>query len=190
VLAQALSGAPIYCAFERPQGKVLVLTVNLDQGDLPLRTAFPILATNALGWFSGNRGELREALAAGAVTEVDLSAKAAELPGELTLRAPDGSARTLPAKGGKLTVGPLDQCGVWAIAASAAPDAAPVHELACNLASRPESDLRPPERLTAKEDDAPLAAGFAGRPVWFYLLATAWALTALEWCMYQRRTIS
>jgi hypothetical protein len=194
VLAQALTGAPLFCAVERPQGKVLVLTVNLDQGDLPLRTAFPILATNALAWFSGNRGELREALAAGAVTEVDLSAKA-DLPSELLLRAPDGSTRKLPAKGGKVTVGPLDQCGVWSIAAAASgakadEEVKPLHEIACNLASRAESDLRPPEGLVAKEDDAPLTAGLAGRPVWFYLIAAAWALTAVEWCLYQRRTIS
>src|SRR5438445_4284086 len=60
ILAAALTGEPLYCAIERSEGKVLVLTVNLDQGDLPLRTAFPIMATNALAWFAGERGELRE----------------------------------------------------------------------------------------------------------------------------------
>src|SRR5262249_59249415 len=37
VLAAALTGEPLYVAIDRPEGKVLVLTVNLDQGDLPLR---------------------------------------------------------------------------------------------------------------------------------------------------------
>src|SRR5262249_51168258 len=67
VLAAALNGEPIYCALDRPEGKLLVLTVNLEKGDLPLRTAFPIMVTNALAWFSGNKGELRESLAAGAI---------------------------------------------------------------------------------------------------------------------------
>ncbi len=51
------AGQAIRCTrrSRRPDGKVLVLTVNLDQGDLPLRTAFPILVTNALAWFAGNR---------------------------------------------------------------------------------------------------------------------------------------
>src|SRR5262249_14573806 len=57
VLAAALAGEPLYAAFERPEGKMAVLTVNLDKGDLPLRTAFPILSMNALAWFAGNRGE-------------------------------------------------------------------------------------------------------------------------------------
>jgi hypothetical protein len=186
VLAAALTGEPLLCAFERPEGKVLVLTVNLDRGDLPLRTAFPILAANALGWFAGGRGELREALAVGAVTEVTLPEK----PGEkFLLRAPDGKVRKLPPGVRKTTVGPLDQCGVWAVV-PASPGAEPVQEIACNLANRAESDLRPPESLAASGDEPAAAAQFAGRPVWFYLLAAAWLLAGLEWYLYQRRWIS
>jgi hypothetical protein len=68
-------------------------------------------------------------------------------------------------------------------------DAPPVLEIACNLASRPESDLRPPEALEARAEDA-ITAGVFGKPVWFYLLAVAWVLTAVEWYLYQRRWIS
>ena len=67
-----VSGDPVYVALERPEGKAVVLTANLDKGDLPFRTAFPILVTNAQNRFAGNRGELREALPTGAVTEVTL----------------------------------------------------------------------------------------------------------------------
>src|SRR5207244_12218198 len=121
-----------------PEGKVLVLTVNLDQGDLPLRTAFPILASNALAWFAGGRGELREALAIGATTEITLPSGG----GEYLLRAPDGATRKLPAGAAKVTVGPLDKVGVWAVV-PAGEGAMPVQEIACNLASAAESDLRP-----------------------------------------------
>src|SRR5262249_35453282 len=72
VLAESFGGDPLLCAFDRPAGKVLVLTVDLDKSDLPLQTAFPILVSNALAWFAGSQGELRESLAAGAVTEVEL----------------------------------------------------------------------------------------------------------------------
>jgi hypothetical protein len=65
-----------------------------------------------------------------------------------------------------------------------------VQEIACNLASRAESDLRPPEGLAAAGAESAAAAGFAGRPVWFYLLAAAWLLAAVEWYLYQRRWIS
>ncbi len=138
VLAAALTGEPLLCALDRPEGKVVVLTVNLDKGDLPLRTAFPILVTNTLGWFAGGRGELREALATGSVTEITLPDKTES---EYLLRAPDGQTRKLPPGVKRTTVGPLDQCGVWSVVANT-PDAVPVQEIACNLANRDESDLR------------------------------------------------
>jgi hypothetical protein len=185
-LVGALAGEPLYCAIDRPTGKVLLLTVNLDQGDLPLRTAFPILFTNALGWFAGGRGELREALATGATTEVTLPAQSG---GAFLLRAPDGQTSPLPSGVTRTTVGPLDQCGIWSVV-PVTPGAAPVFEFACNLANRAESDLRPAEELPASAAEATVAAGFVGRPVWFYLLAAAWLLAGVEWYLYQRRWIS
>src|SRR5262249_58310075 len=94
----------------------------------------------------------------------------------------------------KTTIGPLDKCGVWSVAPAGpdgklGTDTPPVLEIACNLASRPESDLRPPETLEAKPDEA-LTTGVFGKPVWFYLLAVAWVLTAVEWYLYQRRWVS
>jgi hypothetical protein len=186
VLAGALTGEPLYVALDRPEGKVVVLTVNLGLGDLHLRTAFPIMATNALNWFAGGRGELREALATGATTEVALPPAAA---GDWLLRAPDGQTRKLPPGVARTTVGPLDQCGVWSVVAPTL-DAKPILEIACNLANRGESDLRPPEALPAATAETGVAAGFTGRPVWFYLIAAAWLLAAVEWYLYQRRWIS
>ncbi|HEY1380544.1 MAG TPA: BatA and WFA domain-containing protein [Gemmataceae bacterium] len=185
VLAAALTGEPLYCAWDRPEGKVLALTVNLDQGDLPLRTAFPILAGNALAWFAGGRGELRESLATGATTDVALPSSG----GTFVLRAPDGGTRPLPAGVTKATVGPLDRVGVWAVIPEG-PDAVPVQEIACNLANAAESDLRPPEGLPAPAEAGGAAAGLLGRPVWYYLVALAWVLAATEWYLYQRRWIS
>ena len=73
VLVASAAEEPLYFAIERPQGNVLVLSVNLDRGDLPLRTAFPILMTNALNWFTGDKGELQAAAAAGEVAAIDVS---------------------------------------------------------------------------------------------------------------------
>jgi hypothetical protein len=61
-------------------------------------------------------------------------------------------------------------------------------ELACNLASLQESDLRPADGLEARAARAGL--GFGAPPVWFGLIAAAWGLAGLEWFLYQRRWIS
>ena len=70
------------------------------------------------------------------------------------------------------------------------PLTAPLFELACNLASRTESDLRVPEALIKSQPPAVLAAGWFTRPIWFYLVAAAWLLATVEWFLYQRRWIS
>ncbi len=199
VLAGAVSNDPVYASIERPEGKVLVFTVNLDLGDLPLRTAFPILVTNALGWFAGAAGELREALVTGAVTEVALPTVAAgpTTPAALQLWAPAGGApRALPTGMAQVAVGPFDRCGIWSIAAPASGNS-PTHpvepavlEIACNLASRVESDLRAGPEILSETRSEPLTAGLMTRPIWYYLVGLAWFLAGLEWYLYQRRWIS
>ncbi len=197
VLATSLTNDPLYASIDRPEGKVLVLTVNLEKGDLPLQTAFPIMVANALGWFAGTKGELRESLSTGVVTDIELPPSAEASKGGLALLAPDGRSKPLPTLGNKVTVGPLDQCGVWSIVRSldeaSKPKAKgqeapkPLLEVACNLASRPESDLRSSLPTTAR---ASLVAGFGGWPIWVVLCALALALAGLEWYLYQRRWIS
>lgn len=206
VLAGAVTGEPLYAYFDKGGDKLLVLTVNLDQGDLPLRTAFPIMATNALAWFAGQRGELRESLATGAIAEIDLEAslpKTAPAGKSETLRpargdslfslvAPGGQRRPFPAGLARTTIGPLDQCGVWRIAAGETTPAAekPAYELACNLANRQESDVRTPAPLLENRPATAAAMGLPLRPIWFYLIVLAWLLAGVEWYLYQRRWIS
>lgn len=205
VLVSALGGEPLFAALDRPEGKVAVLTVNLDEGDLPLRTVFPIMTSNTLSWFAGNRGELRESLATGAVTDIKLSqsgiaAEVAQQP--LLLRDPHGQTRPLPEKTDKVTIGPLDQCGVWGIIPAPPMEngkpkpgtdvtkTPPVLEIACNLANRAETDIRPAQVLIDKASNSPALRGAGLRPIWYYLLVLAWILSAVEWVMYQRRWIS
>jgi hypothetical protein len=189
VLAASVSGEPLLAVFDRPGGKVVVLTVDLDKSDLPLQTAFPILMSNALSWFAAGKDELRESLASGPLAEADLPPRGA---GGLALRAPDGRTRPLPRSGAQVTVGPLDRCGVWGVVptgpGAGGRDAPPVAEFACNLANPRESDLRPPPGL--KPTRLRTASGFGGRPAWFYLVFAAWGLAGLEWFLYQRRWIS
>ncbi|MGH7129117.1 MAG: hypothetical protein ACREIV_11160, partial [Planctomycetaceae bacterium] len=195
VLAATAEGDPLYFFVRRESGNVLVLTVNLDRGDLPLRTAFPILMSNALGWFAGVKGELRESLATGTVARVELPES---LRGDdetetvtLELQSPQGEFAALPVSGSEATIGPLDRCGIWRISEKRTDGeqaGGETVQVACNLSSPEESDLRRPKDLQQSQPDR-LAAGFGGRPIWFYLIALAWLLTATEWYLYQRRWI-
>lgn len=197
VLVEAGGGDPIYAVLDRPEGKVAVLAVDLDKSDLPLQTAFPIMATNLLSWLSGTQGELREALPTGSTSEGALPIETA--PGAVrVLRPPSGPDRPLPVATGKVGLGPLDLAGIWKVVRrTPAPKGSTtagdgmveetLMELACNVADRRETDVRPPEGLEPRVE--PALAGLFRRPLWFYLAACAWALTSWEWFLHQRRWI-
>ena len=155
------------------------------------------MITNALAWFAGQSGELRESLVTGATPEITLPASSAQpargvdLP-NLVLRVPHGDEHPLPAGAQTTTIGPLDQAGIWSIAETVSNNAnqPALLELACNIANRAESDLRPAAALTTREPPASLAGFTLNRPLWFYLVVLAWLLAALEWFLYQRRWIT
>jgi hypothetical protein len=194
-LVSAVEGEPLYFSIEEPGRKVLVLTVNLDEGDLTFRTAFPIMVTNALGWFASQSGELRESLIAGAISEIELPAREKSAP-PLLLRSPGGKERPLPTINSKVSVGPLDEVGVWTITETPANavktdlSREPVLELACNLAAKSESNLSIPESWQTPSVVPVAAASWFVRPIWFYLAACAWFVAIGEWFLYQRRWIS
>jgi hypothetical protein len=189
VLAGSITGDALFAQIERPGGSVVVLTVNLDLGDLPFRTAFPILISNTLSEFAGGRGELQEALPTGATPEVNVPSVGSIR--DLVLRAPDGGTQKLPQGASRFTIGPLDQAGIWSVI-DTAPAETPVQRYACNIMNRAASDLRPPAELAAvhSADDTGLVSGLFGRPIWFVLIALAWLLVSVEWYLYQRRWIS
>ena len=69
------------------------------------------MMANLLNWFGGTKGELREALAAGAVAEVELPPEQRRGRSTRSCVAPDGREQPLlvPAGASKVTVGPLDR---------------------------------------------------------------------------------
>ncbi|MDA1229667.1 MAG: hypothetical protein O2856_02745, partial [Planctomycetota bacterium] len=133
-LAKTLSGEFVYAQVKRPNGKCLVLSVNLDRSDLAFRTAFPIMVANSLGWFSGSTGELQPSLPTGSVTSLTIE-EAPDVNNELELGAPDGTrsllvvnnadsvalasstgiANVVGSTSVSTTIGPLNEVGVWSV---------------------------------------------------------------------------
>lgn len=223
-LASTVNGDTVFAAQSNEQSKRLILSVNLEKSDLAFRTAFPILVSNSLSWFSGGSGQLEMAIAAGgnarlaesitiqstakdaaSTTPADKTADTTKAIGDNVV-ANEAQSRWLvsPQKtvqplGGGIT-GPLQKIGVWSVTTGIAPSGsmAPAEDLlsrgivlqniAVNLASAGESDLRPstdPSQATAE-----LQASWFTRPLWFYLAALVCVLSVVEWCLYQRRIIT
>jgi len=203
-LAKTLSGEIVYADVKRPNGKCLALSVNLDSSDLAFRTAFPIMIANSLGWFSGTTGELQASVPTGSVTtltvqkeSIDASRTFLLSPSQkvldITIPAPSESdSGDIPA-----TIGPLNEVGLWKLTQSKVDSAQlkgdvkdSIAEVAVNLASTRETDLRPLKELRDSSQTKTLTAGWFSRPFWFYLVIAACILTSVEWFLYHRRFIS
>ena len=201
-LATSLGGDTLLAHRPRRSGDIVVLTGDLDRGDLALRTAFPILVANVLRAFAGGEGEIREATATGEVRAFDLptqllaAARASggsALSGTLVARSPNGGETPLDVdfRRGEITLGPLPTTGIWTVhpkGLDVGDPRTPSLGIACNLASRAESDLsrEAPEGSTASIT----TSGISGRPIWFLLVVLALVLTVVEWGLYQRRRVS
>ncbi len=183
VLASFVQGEPLLAVIERPEGDVVVMASSLDDpADLPLRTEFPILMGNILARLDRRQPDLAEASPAGGRIDLALSGKA------LQVHSPDG--RTIPGTilGERFQAGPLDRCGVWRVGV-AGPGAV---EVACNLASPVESDIRPPKGLERKPEPGRARSALAaiGGLPWFALTVLACGLAVLEWRLVQRMWLS
>jgi hypothetical protein len=196
---------------------VLVLSVNLEDGDLPLRIAFPVMIKNAIEFFLGGKGELRPAVATGQAMTVPMGAvrksindlssanagkhatptitEPAENALSLVLRSPKGTWESLSSSSEQVSVGPFDEVGLWWVGPEAgiAQTAEPSFEddawvpIAVNLANPNESDLRPRIELSQAP---PVSVVWGGHSLWFYLTLGATLGICLEWILYQRRIVA
>lgn len=95
-LAEALIGTPLdeplLAHIRRPSGDVLVLNLNLDEGDLPLRIAFPVFMKNAIEWFQGVRAELQASVSTGQPATVEFPQAVQRLPLQTLSHSTEGAA--------------------------------------------------------------------------------------------------
>ncbi|MCL2744951.1 MAG: VWA domain-containing protein [Planctomycetaceae bacterium] len=107
-LAETPEETPIYAYGKLPEQTILVLTADLDKSDLPLRTAFPILVSQALAHFRGSGGELDKAYSTGEPVRVSLSdLRMRSDMNSVILRSPSGIEQPFPVKSGIVSLGML-----------------------------------------------------------------------------------
>ena len=201
VLASTATGVPIFAVVPRAEGKCLVLTVSLDSSDLAFRTAFPIMVSNALGWFSDMSGDIVQSANSGSVVRIPFASSGKD---PLQLVSPmqkwfDVTPVPVPddASGAVMvTAGPLNEVGLWNLSAkmsngaTADEDSDSYALVAVNLASGKESDLRPRAAISATAGSGLQTSRWLSRPLWIYVTVAAMILTGVEWVLYQRRFIS
>lgn len=183
ILAHNPSGDPLLFTVRRNEGNALVMNLALEQGDLPLRTAFPVLIANALTWLTDAAGELQDTYQLGEFVELPTN----ELPATVLLRSPSGREQLQEMRKGGPLIGPLDECGVWQIeVGSPSGNTATTLKLACNLSDANESNLLV-EKVDRTKSASLSSTGL--HSLWMYVVLATVCLSLTEWFLYHRRWI-
>jgi hypothetical protein len=160
---------PLLWAYEGEGVRALVSAFTLDQSDLALHLAFPILLQNALAWLGGAE---RVYPAGGPII---LPSRGAQ---EADVLWPDGTSRRLTSRGGRFVIPAADRAGLYVVRSGGREELLVVNPPAEEIAVAP---VAPP----AESADAPPTARGTS-DVWRALLLAAVVLLAVEWWLWAR----
>ncbi|MBI4511365.1 MAG: VWA domain-containing protein [Deltaproteobacteria bacterium] len=181
VLAHAVRD-PLVVAGKRHGKKVVVLGFGLEETDLMLRVAFPVLVVNTLAWFAGDDAELITTYRTGHAWSIPVDE--GEGLTEVTVQGPTRVTRAPVMAGRARFYG--SEVGVYRISGENGASLA----LAANLANPVESSIKPLASLTLGGrplSGAPTPSPSLSRSIWVYLVLAALVLSAIEWLTYNRR---
>jgi hypothetical protein len=163
---------------------MVALAFDVRHSDLPMRAAFPLLISNALGWLGAPTAPDAASLRTGRSLRVMLP-EGGPHPADAAVTDPRGVTRTVAAQAGAIEI-PIAHPGFYRVAAPSGP----TRTLAANLADSTEADLKPAAHLTVagktlQPPDPPVRR--PRRPIWWWALIAAAALSLAEWWTYHRR---
>lgn len=175
---------PLLLAGETDGRRVAVLLFQLQQSNLPLTTAFPILMANLYGYLQPPGSVVtREVPVHAPVPIVPLAGA-----DSIDIERPDGTVATLRADAGETIYDRTDLPGVYLVRQRQGDQFLGQGLFAVNVTNEAESDLRmrlPPD--TAREASAGLGLETLPREIWPALALLTLGALISEWWWYHRR---
>jgi len=162
---------PLIWAYSGGGIRAVVVGFGVQESDLPLQVAFPILISNAVSWLSGTGLALEAGQA--------LVVPAGPFP-DAVLTTPDGSRSVLHARDGQFVVPVLARAGIYTVQFGGRTRRVAVNPVAS------ESVLAPPSPPAPQASSAPRDG--ARRPVALApaILLAATAVLLVEWVLWLR----
>lgn len=160
---------PLLWAYEGRGVRVVLLPFLLQQSDLPLHPAFPVLVANVVEWLAGARQA-----APGETPVVPAGVRRTAI-----LTAPDGTTGRVEARDGLFVLPPLDRVGIWRLAAGRWQ-----RRFVVSTVDPVEADLTRVQ--VAAGPASPPAPRSATLPLAPWLLTVAAGLVIAEWLLWAR----
>ncbi len=176
----AAGGAPVMLSWDQGGMKLLLIGFDVQQSDLPLRPAFPVLLANAMDWFFPSwlsvQAEQQQAGTPAFLASVAGNAVTVTLPG--------GESLSLAGTGQPFEFTETSRVGFYRVQGGGQ-----AREFAVNLASAGESDIEPRFEVPAEGTNpaGPAEPGRGARvPVWGAFALAGFLLAAAAWAAWLR----
>jgi len=183
-------GGSVLMAGETDGRRVAVLGFALQESDLPVQIAFPVLMANLVSYLAPGQGADAASIAPGEPLLVPVPADATSV----IATDPQGQATTLTPQNNQAIYSATDALGVYTVRIERA-GAEPIERaVAVNLQDSNESQVAPQTQLPLQQAGGGAVAEAQERSArsefWRWLAAFALAVLVIEWLVYQRSALA
>lgn len=179
-------GSPMLLAGEREGRRIVILAFALQDSDLPLQVAFPLLISNIIGYLAPGSGLDSSQIAPGQPIAVAVD------PAVTAVRVvrPDGRVDAAQIQGGQAIYADTDALGPYLIEQVRNNQVVEQRRFAINLFTPEESRIAPASELRVPQisglQQAVTREQVGRQEIWRWLAAAAILVVIIEWLVYQR----
>jgi hypothetical protein len=188
VVVNSESG-PLLIAGERDGRRIVVLTFALQNSDLPLTVAFPLLISNIVGYLAPGFGADTAQIGPGQAIVLPIDTQVTKV--QVTL--PDGRQVQPEIRNAQILFADTEQLGAYSIEQYAGTKLVGRRRYAVNLLNEHESQVAPQANLAITQVSGlqqAVTREEAGRQeFWRWLAAAALVVLVIEWLVYQRSSL-
>ena len=173
-------------AFQKKDLRMIFMGFDINQSDLPLKTAFPIMMSNILQWLYPNKLRFSSAqVRAGQQFPIYVGNRSKSV----LIRTPSGDREKIAVTSNPVLFADTYQTGLYRIL-----EGDKARYFAVNLVDEHESDIRVPDinkifevQTTTTDEKGRTDKGeLVEKPLWFVFVIAALALLLLEWHVWVR----
>lgn len=183
-------GSPMLLAGEREGRRIVILAFALQDSDLPLQVAFPLLISNIIGYLAPGSGLEASQIAPGQplVMAVDPAVTAVRVV------RPDGRVDAAQIQGGQAIYVDADVLGPYLVEQVRGDQVVEQRRFAINLFMPEESRIAPASELRVPQvsglQQAVTREQVGRQEIWRWLAAVAILIVIIEWLVYQRNSLT
>jgi von Willebrand factor type A domain/Aerotolerance regulator N-terminal len=183
-------GGPMLLAGERDGRRIVVLAFSLQQSDLPLQVAFPLLISNIVGYLAPGSGAEAAQLVPGQPLAIPVDASITEV----RVTQPDNTVAHIAPQNGQAIFADTAQLGPYMVEQLQGERLVGRRRYAVNLFAPDESRIAPQADLSIQQvsglQQAVTRERVGRQEFWRWLAAIALVVLVIEWLVYQRNGIA